>query len=431
MKSFFLSIVVFASLAIAVDVGSTTMPTKAPPTPPLCVWDRNASPLRTVEPRSSDNDECSIDADITSPCSAVSWRNLTAVRGGCAVSIRAPAQCFALQIQADYPVSLQYDASGTILIVFNVSGGISPLGSQSSAIFVDGSDAVLTAGFVVGHGFPTAFKSLFSLSAVPCSLLPAGIPTQPPRTNPVPTTTTTTTVPTDSITTLIPPTCTPVSIVLPPSPMTVTTCRVALPGNSAMPCFTGVWNSPVEFGNTCEISYQSLESGSGTQCLRIDLFARFDSATPGLFADRFGELTAVVAENAPMSHRTLDLVGTATTFNLYARSAPTDASVPFNVAFTVFNCSNVPATTTWAAPDTDTTVATEPDYDTTTAPTSTEWVIGDTTLTAMSNWWLTHEHALVDRHAVSFDTSHAQDAAAHRPPRLAQRGPHRRQRPRA
>jgi hypothetical protein len=341
----------FASLAMSSELGMNV-----PVGPSLvCAWNRTETSTRTVEPRADDSDVCRIDIEISAPCTPVSFRNLSAVSGACELAIRSPAQCFSLQIQSDFAADLSVDSSGAIQIVFHLDVAGSRLGSLSDVIFVDNLDgADLTARFQSRGPISTSsFESLFSLNAVPCSLVPDGKLTQPTSTRTV---TETTTAWIDTATTLVPQTCTPVTIELSWIPGLQKPCRVQLPSNTELPCFSVAWNDVQDVDQTCAISYRSPTSGT---CLRADLFARFDPSTPGLFGNRFGELAAVVTDTAPLTHRVVNVVGTSIAFNIYARVPAMIGSVGFYASFTTYDCAGVvPATTTWAGePDDTTTIA--------------------------------------------------------------------------
>lgn len=296
----------------------------------------------------------------------------------CLVRLQPATQCYSLQIEADYDVQLNYFAgTGSIVIAFNLSG--TQRQSLSDSIFVNGPHADLTATFQFGTVRPTSFDSLFKITAVPCGLLPSGVPMQPQiaTTTDTPSTTTASTIASSA-----PATCTLILIEPPTIPQSVR-CQAVLQRVTVLPCFEGTWRSPQSFNSTCMFSYYATLG----LCLRMDLFTRFDQSTPGVFIEN-GYLTAAVAENAPMTHRSIEVLSSSITFNLQSRSSPTNAEVPFNVAFTEIPCANVRTTT---AADQFTTAAPNPNpwtvwtWDTDTGDTG-DTVPADTT--TLASWWL-------------------------------------------
>jgi hypothetical protein len=379
VSSLLLSFVLFTLFTTAIVNASIVPPPPAPSSsddPPLCAPNKTTTPPLLVAPRAYLNGACAIDMDVTAPCTKVSWHVDQVSTSDCLVRLQPASQCYSLQIEADYDVQLSYFAgTGSIVIAFNLNG--TQRQSLSDSIFVNGPHADLTATFQFGTVRPTSFDSLFKITAVPCGLLPSGVPMQPQiaMTTDTPSTTTASTIASSA-----PATCTLI-LIEPPTVSQAVRCQTVLQRHTVLPCFEGTWRSPQWFNSTCMFSYYATLG----LCLRMDLFTRFDQSTPGLFIEN-GYLTAAVAENAPMTHRSIEVLSSSITFNLQSRSSPTNAEVPFNVAFTEIPCANVRTTTA----DQFTTAAPNPwtwDTDTDSTDTATDTVdpVDTTTLTS---WWV-------------------------------------------
>lgn len=371
-------LLLFATTIVSASIVPPPPAPSASDDPPLCAPNKTTPPL-FVAPFAFRNNTCGIDMDVTAACTKVSWHVDQVSTSDCLVGVQPASQCYSLQIEADYDVQLSYFAgTGSIVIAFDLSG--TQRQALSNAIFVNGPHADLTATFQFGTVRPTAFDSLFKIVAVPCGLLPSGVPMQPQiakTTTAAPSTTTASTIASSA-----PASCTLILIEPPTIPQSVR-CQMVLRKVTPLPCFEGTWRSPQTFNSSCMFSYYATLG----MCLRMDLFTRFDRRTLGLFVEN-GILTAAVTENSPMTHRSIEVLSSSITFDLQSRSSPTNADVPFNVAFTEIPCANVRTSTTadpfttaapnpltWPFTDTDTdteTVDTEP------VDTPTSWWVAST-----------------------------------------------------